>query len=123
MKKSKFIKKGLVVGIIFLFLFSSIAPIVSASGGPMDSPWPMYCHDTRHTGRSPYSTANNPGIEKWRFDTGTETDGNVAVDDNGVVYIGANGIYAVHPNGTLKWNYITHLKVHGAPAIDENGII
>ena len=38
--------------------------------GPMNSPWPMQGHDRRHTGRSPYSTADNPGIEKWRFFTG-----------------------------------------------------
>ena len=34
----------------------------------MDSPWPMYCHDERHTGRSNYSTVGNPsGVEKWRL--------------------------------------------------------
>jgi hypothetical protein len=37
--------------------------------GFIDSPWPMYCHDARHTGRSPYSTANNSGDEIWRFAT------------------------------------------------------
>ena len=36
------------------------------SSGPMDSAWPMYCQNVRHTGQSPYSTINNPGIEKWR---------------------------------------------------------
>ena len=30
---------------------------------PMDSVWPMKCHDNKHTGRSPYSTANNNGFE------------------------------------------------------------
>ena len=34
--------------------------------GPMDSPWPMKCHDTHHTGLSPYSTAHITGLEKWR---------------------------------------------------------
>ena len=34
---------------------------------PMDSPWPMFMHDVRHTGRSPYSTADNPYDEKWYF--------------------------------------------------------
>jgi hypothetical protein len=28
------------------------------SDGPMDSSWPMYCHDVKHTGRSPYSTVD-----------------------------------------------------------------
>ena len=35
--------------------------------GPMDSAWPMYCHDTHHTGRSPYSTEITLGLEKWHF--------------------------------------------------------
>jgi len=39
----------------------------SLSFGPMNSPWPMQSHDVHHTGCSPYGTANNPGIEKWRF--------------------------------------------------------
>ena len=29
--------------------------------------WPMQGYDRKHIGRSPYSTADNPGIEKWRF--------------------------------------------------------
>ena len=36
------------------------------SSGPMDSAWPMYCHDTRHTGRSPYSTIDT-WDEIWKF--------------------------------------------------------
>ena len=39
----------------------------SRDGGLMNSSWPMKCHDQRHTSQSPYSTADNPGLEKWRF--------------------------------------------------------
>jgi outer membrane protein assembly factor BamB len=96
----------------------------SATGdGPMDSPWPMYCHDTYHTGRSPYSTADNTGYEKWRCKLSSVPYGDVVIDDNETIYIGANGLYAVYPNGTLKWKYITHYIVDGAPAIDEYGTI
>ena len=31
---------------------------IQSLDGPMDSPWPMYCHDVRHTGRSSYSTVD-----------------------------------------------------------------
>ena len=44
---------------------SKVSPVTL--DGLMDSAWPMYCHDTRHTGRSPYSTADNPGLVKWLF--------------------------------------------------------
>ncbi len=55
---------------------------------PMDSPWPMYCHDTRHTGRSPYSTADNPYDTKWMFDIYGPVFGGPIIDEDGVLYIG-----------------------------------
>ncbi len=45
----------------------------------------MYCHDARHTGRSPYSTASNLGIEKWRFDTINECSGSPIIDKQGEI--------------------------------------
>ena len=91
--------------------------------GPMDSAWPMYCHDVRHTGRSPYSTADNVRFEKWNLDSTHTVSGAIVIDKDENIYFGSNGLYAVYPNGTLKWKYITHAKLKGAPAIDENGII
>ncbi len=92
-------------------------------GGPMDSPWPMYCHDTRHTGRSPYSSHDNNGANKWKFDTGDMAIGDIVIDDDGNIYIGSTSFYVIYPNGTLKWKYQTFFYIEGAPAIDENGII
>jgi outer membrane protein assembly factor BamB len=91
--------------------------------GPMDSAWPMYCHDVRHTGRSPSSTADNFGDEKWRFATAGCADGGPAIDNEGVIYIGSTALYAVYPNGTLKWKYNTDFYTVSTPAIDENGTI
>jgi outer membrane protein assembly factor BamB len=91
--------------------------------GPMDSPWPMYCHDVRHTGRSPYSTADNNGYEKWRIRTDGWADGSPVIDNDGIIYIGAKKLYAVYPNGTKKWEYDIPHRIEHAPAIDENGII
>jgi len=93
------------------------------NGPPIDSPWPMYCHDVRHTGRSPYSTADNPGVEKWRFDTIDVVTGSSVIDNDGNIYIGSRALYAVYPNGTLKWKYFTNYHIESAPAIDENGVI
>jgi outer membrane protein assembly factor BamB len=95
----------------------------SLEGPPMNSPWSMCSHDVRHTGRSPYNTINTTGIEKWRYIMDSEISGGVVIDNEGTIYFGADGIYAVLSNGTLKWKYITHFKVHVTPAIDENGII
>ncbi len=91
----------------------------------MDSPWPMMCHDTHHTGRSPYSTAHVNGLEKWRFKCGEGVDGGICIDSNGVLYFGDKDsyIHAVHPNGTLKWNYETGMWITSTPALAEDGTI
>jgi len=89
----------------------------------MDSPWPMYCHDVRHTSRSPYNTANTDGIEKWRIDTDDECSGSPIIDKEGIIYVGASDMLAVYPNGTLKWKFKMDGIVVSAPAIDEKGIL
>ena len=96
---------------------------ISPADGPMDSPWPMYCHDVRHTGRSPYSTANNPYDVKWMFDIYGPVWGGPVIDEEGIIYIGSDSVYAIYPNGTLKWRYNDFIRIASTPAIDENGII
>jgi outer membrane protein assembly factor BamB len=90
---------------------------------PMDSPWPMYCHDVRHTGRSPYSTTNNLGEEKWKFDIYGPFWGGPVIDEEGIIYIGTDSVYAIYPNGTLKWRFEERFSVSSTPVIDENGVI
>lgn len=95
----------------------------TVANGPMDSPWPMYCHDVRHTGRSPYSTADIWGDEKWRFETDHHVRGSPVIDNEGTIYVGSTELFAVYQNGTLKWSYDYPDYIESAPAIDENGII
>ena len=96
--------------------------------GPVDSAWPMKCHDNRHTGRSPYSTAGNPdGVEKWRFRC-DRIEGSPAIGADGTIYFGTMGsgdeLYALYPNGTLKWKYETDMWIWGSsPAIAEDRTI
>lgn len=114
-----------------LFKIRSINnPSHRIADGPMDSPWPMYCHDSRHTGRSPYNTAGNPGFEKWWFKTGAFVEGSGAIDNEGVIYFGSHkqgdkdNFFAMYPNSTIKWSYDINGNVASTgPAIDENGII
>jgi outer membrane protein assembly factor BamB len=89
----------------------------------VEGPWPMYCHDTRHTSRSPYSTDDNLGVEKWRFDTEEECSGSPIIDKNGIIYIGGSDMFAVYPNGTIKWKFKMDGMSISAPAIDEEGVI
>jgi len=87
----------------------------------------MYCHDVKHTGRSPYSTANNPYVEKWRFNT--ITGGWLAtspiLSSDGTIYFGVGlDLYALYLNDTPKWiKRINYEMLGSTPAIDENGTI
>ena len=96
---------------------------VPLDGGPMDSPWPMYSHDVRHTGLSPYSTADNPLTEKWRFPLSDDNFyGGFIVDNNGTIYGASYYLYGINSNGTEKWRYYLG-EIESTPAIDENGVI
>ena len=67
--------------------------------------WPQQGLNSQHSGRSPFSTAENPGIEKWRYPTSSGCDGSPVIDTNGTIYFGSFYVYAIYPNGTLKWTF------------------
>jgi outer membrane protein assembly factor BamB len=135
------INKALALGIVFLFIISSTTTMVVGnetntvieelsptlvSDGPMDSAWPMICHDVRHTSRSPYSTAGNPGTEKWRFKTDGWADGAPVIDGDGVIYSGSvsGNFYAISPEGTKNWRCkVVDYIVRSSPSIAEDGTI
>ena len=100
-------------------------PILPITLGLMDSAWPMYCHDLRHTGRSPYSTASNSGIEVWRFRCGDYVQGGGVSDQEGNIYFGSRDryLYSLNQNGTLRWRFSYNDIVESSLAIDENGTI
>jgi outer membrane protein assembly factor BamB len=134
-------KNILAIGIVFLFIVSSVTPIVigynvritnekepqstSSDSGPMDSAWSMKCHDVRHTGCSPYSTAHIDGLEKWRFYTGDWIEESAAIGNDGTIYFGCfdSRLHALYPEGTLKWKYKTGGWIWTAPAIAEDGTV
>ncbi len=89
---------------------------------PMDSPWPMYCHDVSHTGRSPFNTMGTSETEKWRLKLQGLVWGSPIIDNDGIIYVGAWDFYAIYPNGTIKWQKDIS-AFSSAAAIDEDGII
>ncbi len=93
----------------------------------LDSPWPMQCHDLRHTGRSPYNTLHIDGLEKWRFKCDGGVDGGAVVSDDGIIYFGDKSypdyIYAVYQNGTLKWKGKADGWVTSTPALSDDGTL
>jgi outer membrane protein assembly factor BamB len=108
---------------------NKIKLIAGSLDGPMYSSWPMQSHDMRHTGYSQYSTADNPGTEKWRyrtFDWGS-VEASAVIDNDGIIYFGTIGgdstLYALYPNCTKKWHFQTPGLIWSSPAIAEDETI
>jgi outer membrane protein assembly factor BamB len=91
----------------------------------MESAWPMYCHDERHTGRSPYGRDGNYGVVKWKTYIGDILKSSPAIDKNGTIYIGSGDweLFAINPNGTEKWRFKAGGAFQSSPAIAEDGTI
>jgi outer membrane protein assembly factor BamB len=94
------------------------------------SAWPMKCYNSHHTSQSPFSTANNPGIEKWRFHFTGWLEDTPIIGNDGIIYCkGAYDyldryLFAIYPNGTEKWKFKTDGLILGSsPAIAEDGTI
>lgn len=90
-----------------------------------DTPWPMYCHDNLHTGRSSYVSSHNHGFEKWRHKIVGMVIMSPSIDKDGTIYLAGSCLYAIHPNGTIKWKFDPPGGIFDftCPAIDENGTI
>jgi len=105
-------------------IVSNPTPVVGSP--PMDSPWSMQCHDSRHTSRSPYGTENITNLEKWRFWWEAWVECGPVIDNNGIIYFTTthSDVHAIYPNGSLKWTYETNGYMSGStPAIAEDGTI
>ena len=130
------VQKNLAVGIVFLFIATSVSPMVvgyyaekdesiGTIDGPMESAWPMFGYDAKHTRRSTFGTKDNAGAELWRFRVAIGIDSSPAIDKDGVIYFGSNEHYlhALYPNGTEKWRADCGHWVTSSPAIAEDGTI
>jgi outer membrane protein assembly factor BamB len=99
---------------------------IGSISGPMSSPWPMKCHDNRHTGLSPYSTVDNNGAELWNFRADGWIGGGPIIDDEGIIYFGDEHgyFYALNSDGSLKWESPNDLgDISGTPALGDDGTI
>lgn len=149
----KILKTCFAIGVVLLFVFSSISStgyetnvdsideeadydtIENLKVQPRslllaDAAWPMKCHDTKHTGRSPYGTADNPYDELWKFEFDGSMDTSPAIGSDGIIYVGGSYgeltwyLFAIYPNGSLKWRYRTDGLIWDCcPAIAEDGTI
>ena len=98
--------------------------------GLADSPWPMFQHALRHSGRSSNAGPEQPAL-KWRF--GVEgMPSSPAIGPDGTIYLPtgmlnedtAGFLYAINPDGTLKWRTtLAGLPSHTTPTVATDGTI
>jgi outer membrane protein assembly factor BamB len=87
------------------------------------APWPMFLHDSSHTGRSTLPGPSRGDI-LWAFPITAGDPSSPIVGPDGTVYVGSEtGLYAVNPDGTQKWKFATGRQIISSPAIDINGIV
>jgi PGF-pre-PGF domain-containing protein len=94
---------------------------------PAGSAWPMYGHDLRHTGLSPYTGPEIPA-QLWSHKASSAFYVQPVLDADGTIYAGSRNkvFYAINSNGTLKWSYTVPSQkgqIYTAAAIDSDGTV
>ncbi|MHA2390097.1 MAG: outer membrane protein assembly factor BamB family protein [Candidatus Hodarchaeales archaeon] len=134
-------KHLLIVGIIFLFIFSSI-PVTFGyhaiktnesvpestidDKGSIDHIWPMNKYDAQRTGRCPHDTSQNKGGERWKyFIDESSLYTTPVIDKNGTLYVGSvwKKLHSVYPNGTANWRKSLKGDSSSTAAIGPDGTI
>src|SRR5439155_23929399 len=96
----------------------AVAVPAATSAAPPDdglasSAWPMFQHDARHTGQSPYVGPMGRLRRKWRVAV-EGTPGSPAIAADGTIYLPSGNstggdrrgfLNAFNPNGTLRWRF------------------
>jgi outer membrane protein assembly factor BamB len=96
-----------------------------------DSPWPMFRHDVKHTGRSPFTGPGQPTLQ-WTYPTDDGVASSPSIGADGTIYVGSgwnwqiqhdSALYALNPDGSLKWKFYTGGGIFSSPAISQDGTI
>ncbi len=113
--------KFLIIKILFIFLCTFIPGNLHAQLA--NSPWPMFRHDLKHTGRSSY-TGSGKNYLQWVYPVGSSTS-TPAIGTDSTIYVGSydSNLYAINPDGTLKWKYTTGDVIESSPAVGTDGVI
>src|SRR3989339_648789 len=106
-----------------LFIFLCAFPSGNIYAQLADSPWPMFRHDLKHTGRSSY-TGSGKNYLQWVYPVGSSTS-TPAIGTDSTIYVGSydSNLYAINPDGSLKWKYTTGDVIESSPAVGTDGVI
>lgn len=110
-----------------------LACLLTAAGGAgaKDSPWPMFRHNLKHTGRTTYTGPDTASL-LWTYQTGDGVASSPTIGHNGTIYVGSgwlwsgatdSSLYALNPDGSLKWKFTAVDGVFSSPTIGADGTI
>lgn len=101
---------------------TSAALVVTPVTTLASSPWPVFRHDTRHSGVSQY---HDPAglIPAWSLSVGNGYS-SPSIGSDGTIYIsGTNSLRAINPDGSLKWSSSISSSTRSTPALASDGTI
>ena len=87
--------------------------LLSTFAVAQESPWPMFRHDLKHSGYTPYTGPATPTLA-WTFPVNDGIVSSPTIGTDGTIYFGAgwhflstddHDFYALYPDGTLKWSF------------------
>ncbi|MBI4833449.1 MAG: PQQ-binding-like beta-propeller repeat protein [Planctomycetes bacterium] len=100
--------------------------VIADGSALLNSPSPMFHHDLRHTGLSPYQGPITNTF-KWAFSTGGDVESSPAIDAANNIYIASydGNLYKITPSSSTVWAgpYVIGGLVHSSPAIAADGTI
>lgn len=112
--------------IIFVAIAVLAWGINMASAQLINSPWPGYMQNSKHTGLSPYETNIKSPKVKWKFDAGNGIETGATIGPDGTIYFGTfeDNFFALNPDGSEKWRF-TRLgeQFRSTPTIAKDGTI
>lgn len=116
-----------IFAILFLALLHGSQAVAQDAVGLADSPWPMYQHDPRHTGRSPFRGPQGSVELLWSFplrDCWNDTGG-IAIDAKGNLILSVTScLHKFDPiSRRIIWSNLYWGSAGGTPLVDSDGNI
>jgi uncharacterized repeat protein (TIGR01451 family) len=100
--------------------------VIADGSALLNSPSPMFHHDLKHTGLSPYQGPITNTL-KWAFSTGGDVESSPVIDAANNIYVASydGNLYKITPSSATVWagSYAIGGLVHSSPAIAADGTI
>lgn len=116
-----------------VFLIFVLVIAIVPEGWSTESPWPMFRHDLKHTGRTPYTGPAAP-VVAWSYPTDHGIASSPTIGADGTIYVGVGWYHlftsfadscllALNPDGSLKWCFQSRKGFFASPTLGPDGTI